>query len=65
MKIRFITTLSNGGTLTFSAPVIAMRIKDRAPIIRVPSRVRHIPFPPFGGKGVVTLKPEMATRMID
>jgi len=65
MRIRFTTSLSNGGMLTFSAPVVAMRIKDRAPIVRIPSRVRSIPFPPFGGKCIVTLKPEMAARMID
>ena len=61
MKIFFLHVLSNGGQLRFSAPVVAMRIADRAPIVRIPEKVRGIPFPPFKGKKYVTCRPELVT----
>ncbi len=54
---------SDGSTITFRAPVIASRLSDRAPIIRVPKRVASLKFPPFGGKRIVYLKPDMASKI--
>jgi hypothetical protein len=64
-KIYFKHPLSNGGVLTFSALVVATRLRDRAPIVRIPSRVRSIPFPPFEGRAIVQLKPEFAQRVVE
>lgn len=61
MKIRFKHDLMNGGFVTFTAPVIAMRIKDRAMWVEISPRVRSIPFPPFDGKRFVLIKPGTPT----
>ena len=47
-RVRFSHPLPNGGTLTFSARVVRLN-GDGSATVRIPDRVRRIPFPPAGG----------------
>jgi len=62
LKIKLSTTHSNGSIITYSAPVIATRVKDRAAWVQIPARVRELPFPPFDGKRVVAIKADYAAQ---
>jgi hypothetical protein len=45
-------------SVKFYATIIGYRIADRAILVRIPTKVRNLPFPPFGGKSRTWLKPE-------
>lgn len=47
-RVRFTHPTSNGGEVRFTAKVIKVE-GDRA-WVEMPERVRHMPFPPLGGK---------------
>ncbi|MFZ0708716.1 MAG: hypothetical protein WAM53_01620 [Terrimicrobiaceae bacterium] len=53
-KIRFRTTNSDGSVITFLLPIVAESTltKTGEPVlkVRVSSKVRALPFPPFGDK---------------
>ncbi len=47
-RVRFSHPLPDGGSLTFSARVVRLN-GDGSATVRIPDRVRGIPFPPAGG----------------
>ena len=50
-KVRFAHTLSDGGTLIFSAKVIKLSQRHPGAVwVEIPTRVSAIKFPPFNGK---------------
>jgi len=56
-RIRFQHPLPDGGTLTFTAPIVGSTLANRGFLVRIPSKVRGIPFPPFAGKKFVAINP--------
>lgn len=45
-RVRFQTTSSDRSVITYSAEVV--KITETTYTVRVPERVRHLPFPPMG-----------------
>lgn len=56
-RVRFQHPLPDGGTITFTAPIVGSTIANRGFLVRIPSKVRAIPFPPFDGKRIVAINP--------
>lgn len=47
-RVRFVHPLPDGGLVRFSARVVRLN-DDGSATVRIPDRVRRIPFPPAGG----------------
>jgi len=56
-RIRFQHPLPDGGMLTFTAPIVGSTLASRGYLVRIPSKVRGIPFPPFDGRKIVAINP--------
>lgn len=56
-RVRFQHPLPDGGILTFTAPVVGTTLANRGLLVRIPSKVRSIPFPPFDGRKLVAINP--------
>jgi hypothetical protein len=56
-RVRFSHPLSNGGLLTFSARIVRLNA-DGSATVRIPDRVRRIPFPPAGGAQFARYRPK-------
>lgn len=56
-RVRFQHPLPDGGMITFTAPIVGSTIANRGLLVRIPSKVRSIPFPPFDGRRIVAINP--------
>ena len=56
-SVRLSTSLSDGGVATWVSPVVKTTPEGFV-WVKIPRRVRGIPFPPYGGRKFVLLDPK-------